>query len=287
MTSSAVFIQDQVSIGSRLDITAGLRWTRLGVRSRYDSFGFPFANADETYTRFTPRIGATLRVARGVSLFAGYAEGFQGVVAAFGVANPVPETSRSYEAGVKLSAPIHGLSGTIAAYQITRQHVVTADPVNFGLSIQTGEQRARGLEADLIYEPDPALSVLANYAYTEAEVTADNRLPVGDALRRVPRHAGRLAAHYRFQARALQGLEIGGGVTAVSRRELTLPNTVSAPGIALLDAQASWRLGRVMVALSMVNLGGARGFEPYAYLGGAYVIPTQPRSAYLTLRAGF
>jgi iron complex outermembrane receptor protein len=282
----AVYVQDQIAIGDRLDITAGLRWTRLDVKSRYTSFGVPFVDADDSYDEVTPRIGATWKVSDGISLFAGYSEGFHGTVVAFGVANPKPETSQSYEAGLKFAAKDVGLSGTIAAYSIARQNVITSDPLNPFASIQTGEQRAQGYEADLVYEPNRSLSVLFNYAFTDAEVTEDNTLPVGDQLRRVPRHSGRLAARYRFSG-SLQGLEFGGGLTATSSRQLTLPNTTSVDGLTLVDAQASYDFGRASVSLSVINLTDEDGFEPYSYFAGQYVAPTQPRSAYITLRARF
>ena len=287
METAAVFVQDQIAIGDRLDLTVGLRWTKLDIQSSYTSFGFPFVDTDESYSRLTPRIGATYAVSEGLSLFAGYAEGFHGVVVAFGVPNPDPETSQSFEAGVKFASPIKGLTGTVSLYQLTRQNVVTADPLNPGFSIQTGEQRAKGFETDLVYEPGAALSVLFSYAYTDAEVTEDNTLPVGDRLRRVPEQSGRLAARYRFQSEAWRGLEIGAGVTAVSSRELTLPNTVAVDGMALVDAQASYAFGPATLSLSIVNLTDNGGFEPYQYFGGAYVIPTQPRSAFITLRTTF
>lgn len=287
MKSFALFAQDQISIGDAFDITVGLRWTRLDVTSRYLSFGFPFVDTDESYDEVTPRIGATWRVSPSVSLFAGYAEGFKGTVAAFGVTDPQPETSQAYEGGVKFNFADMGLSGGVSIYQITRQNVTTADPLNPGLSIQTGEQRAKGLEADVVYEPTPSLSMLFSYAYTDAEVTEDNTLPVGDNLRRVPRNSGRIAVRYRFLDGGLKGLEIGGGVTAVSDRELTLPNTVAVDGLTLFDAQASYDFGPVQISLSIINLTDEDGFEPYQYFNGAYVAPTQPRSAFVTLRTSF
>jgi len=287
METKALFVQDQVAIGDRLDLTVGLRWSKLDVQSSYTSFGFPLVAADESYEKVTPRIGATYEVSDGLSLFAGYAEGFHGVVVAFGVTHPDPETSQSLEAGLKFAAPIKGLTGTVSAYQLTRQNVVTADPLHPGFSIQAGEQRAKGFETDLVYEPGPALSILFNYAYTNAEVTEDNTIPVGDSLRRVPEHSGRLAARYRFQSDAWRGLEVGAGVTAVSSRELTLPNTVAVKGMALVDAQASYDIGPATLSLSIINLTDNDGFEPYQYFGGAYVIPTQPRSAFITLRTTF
>jgi iron complex outermembrane receptor protein len=83
---------------------------------------------------------------------------------------------------------------------------------------------------------------------------------------------------------AAQGLSVGAGVTAVGRRELTLPNSVSAPGLATMDAQAACDFGRYTIEVSGVNLTGRRAFEPYQYFGFPVVMPTQPRSAYVTLK---
>lgn len=282
LESIALFAQDQISIGDRLDVTLGLRWTRINVTSNAG------VTTDATQEKVTPRIGATYRVVEGVSLFGGYAEGFQGVVGGgFYAITPKPETSRAWEGGVKFAAPIKGLTGTASLYQITRQNVVTADPVQPFSYVQTGEQRSRGAELDVIYEPAPSFSLLFNYAYTDAQVTKDNSLPVGDRLRAVPEHSGRLAARYRFREGAFRGFALGGGVTAISRRELTFPNTVSIKGAALVDAQASYDFGPVTLGLSVTNLLGSAALEPYQYFGGPYVIPTQPRSAYLTLKGGF
>lgn len=287
LRSGAVYVQDQLGIGDRLDITLGLRWTRLTVRSTYTSFGIPFLDTDKTYEKLTPRIGATFALNSWISAFAGYGEGFYGTVAAFGVADPQPETSRSYEVGLKFNNRTVGLSGAVAIYDLARRNVITADPSNPFASIQTGEQRARGAELDMVYEPSRSISVLLSYAYTDARVTKDNTLPVGDRLRRIPSNAGRIAARYRFEGGTLNGLEVGAGVTAVSARELTLPNDVSVKGRALLDFQASYAFGPAILSLSIVNLTGESGFEPYQYFAGPYVIPTQPRSAFVALRARF
>lgn len=216
---------------------------------------------------------------------------FRGAFNFTGRETPKPELSRNYEAGVKLALNDIGLSGTLAVFEQTRRNVSTPDPDPtysiLGYSVQSGEQRARGVEADLLWEPIPALSLLANYAYTQAEVTEDNSIPVGDGLPRVPRHSGRLAARYRILDGAAKGLGFGAGITALSARELTLPNTVSAPGYALLDAQTSYEFDRYTISVSAVNLTGRKVFETYQYLGSPLVLPTQPRSAYLTLTASF
>jgi iron complex outermembrane receptor protein len=118
-------------------------------------------------------------------------------------------------------------------------------------------------------------------------VTEATTIPVGDRLRAVPKHSARLAGRYRFQNGNLKGLEAGAGITMVSKRELTLPNTATIDGSTLVDAQASYDFGPVRFGLSVVNLLGSKAFAPYQYLGGAFVTPVQPRSAFVTLRAGF
>ncbi len=278
--TTAVYAQDQIAIGERLDVTAGLRWSQLDLNQRSNG-------VKKTYDEWTPRLGVTFQARPGVALFAGYSEGFRGVLNFLGLKPPVPETSLSWEAGVKLAKPVRGLSATFAAFEITRQNVPTPDPANPFFQIQTGEQRSRGLEVDAIWEPVSAFSLLANYAFLDAEVTRDELLPVGDRLRRSPKHSGRLAARYRFPEGRLARLEIGGGVTARSRREITVPNVDSTPGYWLADAQASYELGRVSLALSITNLTDAEELDPFLYLDQSVVAPVEGRAAFLTIRTHF
>jgi iron complex outermembrane receptor protein len=189
------------------------------------------------------------------------------------------------EGGLKLALPKAHLAGTIAIFNQTRDNVATPDPTNFLYSVQTGQQRARGAEADLTWEPIRALSFLANYAYTEATVTKDNAIPIGNLLARVPRNSGRVAARYRLPNGAAKGLSFGAGVTGFSSRQDTLPNTVSTPGYAALDVQATYDFGRrYTFEGSAVNLAGRRTYDPYEYFGFAVVMPNQPLSAYVTLK---
>lgn len=287
LSSVAVFVQNQMKFGERLDITAGLRWSRLDVSSFYESGGVTFVDSDTADERVTPRLGATFKLADGLSLFAGWSEGFQGVVAPFGVADPKPEESQAYDGGVKFATPVPGLTGTVSAYQVTRQNVVTADPANPFASIQTGEQRSRGAEIDLIYEPSRSLSVLFSWGWNDTEITRDTTFAVGARPARVPEQSGRLAARYRFGDGSLQGLELGGGLTHVGERFITLPNALKAKAFTTLDIQVSYPVGPATLAVSVTNLTDSNHFEPYAYLNQAVVIPARPRAFSLSLRASF
>lgn len=279
--TAAAYVQDQATYG-RLHLSGSLRFTRFNWRRAEEPV------IDVSYNHVSPRFGATFDIAEGAALFAGFATGFRLPTDYFGVKPPKPETSRSIEGGLKLAMPRAGVWGTIAIYELKRQNVIAPDPDpdNFGFSIQTGEQRARGFEADITWEPTRSLSILANYAYTDAKVTKDTVIPVGDRLARVPKHSGRVAIHYRVREGAAKGLSFGAGVTAFTSRETFLPNAASVPGYAVIDAQASYDFGRFTVTVSGVNLGGRRAFDTYEYLSPV-VIPIQPRSGYVMLKARF
>ncbi|AXE63968.1 ligand-gated channel [Hyphomonas sp. CACIAM 19H1] len=274
----AAYVQDQASYG-RLHLTGGLRVTSLKF---VENSNIGVAN-DSTYTHVSPRIGATFDLVPGVAAYAGYATAFRAPFGFIGLASPRPETSDNLEGGLKLDLPATGLSGTVAAFRQVRDDVTVSDPDNLGFYIQSGRQRASGLELDLVWEPVPAFSLLANYAYTD---TRDEGVAPGDELTRVPNNSGRIAARYRVLDGSLKGLSFGAGVTAFSSRELTLPNTVAVPGYAAIDAQASYEFDHFTVGVSAINLGGREAFDPFSYFGNAIVAPNQPRSVFLTLKAG-
>jgi iron complex outermembrane receptor protein len=275
--TASVYVEDHLRIGERWTLQAGLRGTRLHFRQ-------PSSGTDETYNEVTPRLGTSVLLNERVSLFAGYSEGFRGVSNFFGLAPPVPETSRQYEIGAKFAAA-GGLSGSVAAFRLDRRNVVISagDLGNPFLQSQSGEQRAQGVDVDLVFEPSPAWSALVAYAYTDTEVTRDVVPRLGGAFARVPKHSGRAAVRYRVVDGALAGLGFGLGVRATSPRELTLPNLDRVPGATVFDAQVSYAWTNAEIALSLVNLTNKRYFEPYQYLAQSVVIPGDPRSGYVNL----
>lgn len=275
--TTAFYGQDQATYG-RLHVMGSLRYTQLEFREREQA-------TDQTYHHASPRVGATLDVAHGIALYAGYATAFRGSFGFFGPTPPKPETSQNFEGGVKFMLAKYGLSGTISGFDQTRNNVATADPSNPLLSVQAGQQRAFGAETDIAWEPTRAFSMLANYAYTEATVTKDNVIPVGNVLARVPRNSGRVATRYRVQHGPATGLAFGAGVTGFSAREDTLPNTVLTPGYAAVDAQAAYDFGRrYTIEGSAVNLTNRHTYDSYEYFGFPVVMPNQPLSAYVTLK---
>ncbi|WP_448120941.1 TonB-dependent siderophore receptor [Xanthomonas arboricola] len=278
-TTVAGYVQDQATYG-RLHLTGALRLTSLKF---IENTNYSVDN-DKTYSHVSPHLGATFEVAPGVAVFAGYATAFRAPFGFIGLTTPKPETSKNIEGGLKLSLPGSGLSGTVALFRQTHDNVAVSDPANAGYYLQSGRQRANGVEMDMVWEPSPAFSLLANYAHTK---TRDEGTAPGDRIARVPDNSGRIAARYRLLHGPAKGLAFGAGITALSARELTLPNTIAVPGYAVVDAQASYDFGRYTLGLSLVNLTGRKAWDPYSYMGYPVVAPNQPRSAYVTLRVVF
>ncbi|MGP1256415.1 MAG: TonB-dependent siderophore receptor [Kiloniellales bacterium] len=276
----AAYGQHQTTLFGRIHLLGGLRWTRLTIKEQE-------LGQDTKATEVTPRFGAAVDVTEDITAFASYGRGFRGVQAFTGDGPPEPEESEQIEVGLRFSFDRIGLSGSIAGYQLIRESVPTFDPDNAGFQFQTGEQRSRGAELDLIWQATPELTFLANYAYTNAKVTDDLRIPEGDRLARIPRHSGRVAARYAFLDGPLDGLGLGVGVTAASKREITLPNRVETDAYVVADAQLSYELGPIRLGLTVENLTDEDHFEPYQFLGQSVVRPTQPRSLFATVSASF
>ncbi|MEO1657572.1 MAG: TonB-dependent siderophore receptor [Pseudomonadota bacterium] len=279
----AGYVQDHIRMGDRVSVMVGGRLSEYELVEIEGGQG-----TDQTFTRFDPRIGATVELTSGLSVFAGWSTGSRLSLffASSDGAPPELETSRSAEGGIKFALSGLGLSGTLAGFHVVRDDVPTPDPTTFVTSLQTGEQRSVGAEIDLVWEPSPQLSVLVSAAYTDSEVTEDTVVPEGDSLPRVPEYSGRVAARYRFQG-VLEGLGVGAGVTFASEADITLPNSFDSDAYAVLDAQASYEVGRYRIGLTVQNLADAEYFTPYQYFNQAVVRPGTPRSAFVTLSAAF
>lgn len=213
-----------------------------------------------------------------MTVFGGYGEGLRAVRLFAGTAPPKPEEAAQLEAGVKLVLPF-GFSGTLAVFDITRRNAVTSDPNNPLLQTQTGEQRSRGFDADLTWQPIGGLQMIASYAHVEAEITKDELIPVGNRVDRVPENSGRLWTNYKFQEGWLKNVSVGAGFYAASRQAISLDNQFFTPGFVTLDAKIGYDSERWSIALTAKNLTNHRYFIPYPFATGR-VAPGDPLTVF-------
>ena len=192
--------------------------------------------------------------------------------------------SKHMEAGLKINFASQ-LTGQLAVYQIDRSNVAVRSMMNSRFSVPDGKQRSRGFEADLVWQATDALSVLANYAHTDARFINNpggTSVQEGNRLARVPENSGRLWANYSFHHDLLRGLSLGGGVYVQSGAYLSDNNSYKTKGYHTFDATLSYEIKQFKVATTIKNLTDEEYYEPYGYLGG-HVIPSAGTSVFATV----
>ncbi|WP_442944374.1 TonB-dependent siderophore receptor [Nostoc sp.] len=249
-----IYVQDQVTLFDNLKLLLGVRFDTFRSTSEDR-----IANTEEELSdsAFSPRVGIVYQPFEPISLYASYSRAFNPVtgVTSFEGDAFQPERATQYEVGIKADLSDR-LSATLAFYDITRSNVVTADPVpdRDGFSVQTGEQRSRGIEFNIGGEILPGWNLIAGYAYTDAQITQDNELPVGNLLRNTPRNSFNLWTSYEFQRGPLQGFGAGVGFFFVGERQGDLPNTFELPSYFLTDAAIFYKRDRFRASLNFRNL---------------------------------
>jgi iron complex outermembrane recepter protein len=243
-----VFLQDQITILDNVIIVGGLRYDSVDFRNVEDGTG-------QSNSAWSPRLGVVYRPLENLSLYASYAQAFvpnsaQGIDGNF----LEPERSEGFEIGIKTELLDGNLLATLAFFDITKRNVATVvDPLT-GASAATGAQRSQGIELDVIGEILPGWNVIGFYAYTDARVTEDNVIPVGNRLLNAPRHSAGLWSTYTIQSGDLQGLGFGLGVNYVSNRFGNLNNDFELGDYFLTNAALFYRRDNWQLALNVNNV---------------------------------
>jgi len=246
-----IYLQDQITLLPNLKLLVGGRFDTLR-ETTIDRLSF--TTTVQSDTAFSPRVGIVYQPIPAISLYASYARSFTPAigVAASG-ATFQPERGTQYEVGIKADLT-QRLSATLAYYDLTRSNVRTPDPIDPIFSVQTGKQRSQGVEFDISGEILPGWNIIAGYAYTDARVTEDNDIPVGNQLFNAAKHSANLWTTYRIQTGSLQGLGFGVGLYYVGDRPLDNANTIELPGFLRTDAAIFYERDRLRIALNFRNI---------------------------------
>jgi iron complex outermembrane receptor protein len=206
-----------------------------------------------------------------------------------------PETGRSLELGTKWESENKRMGATAAYFDILKSNVLTADPVNAGFSVATGEIRSSGLEFDFSGQLSTHWRINASLVFNDVEITKDNTLEVGGRLLNVPRVNGSLLAVYEDAFTNGQRYGIGGGATHVGQRLGQARTQAQAnaatpafelPSYTTAKLVAYWRLNpKRRVTLDVDNL-----FDTSHYtssFNSVWVTPGTARTITLGLQAKF
>lgn len=291
---TGIYIQDHLKFGDLATLTLGGRYDWAEASGQKDS-------------AFSPRVGVTAKLVSGVNAYASWSKSFLPQLSARQVisvdgegtvteAGPLPpERGQNIEFGIKFAPEGLPVSGSVAVFQLTRKNVATPDPrpaYANEYSVVSGEQRARGFEAELRWQPLRGFDVALAYTYVDAKVTKDNRFTVGAPLANVPKHNIGAFAQYQVPEGPLAGLGANLGVTYNSKRNgdhwSTKPDgsvLIWLPSYTLVDAGLSYRRDSWGLQLTVANLFDKRYFPDTG--GIDRVTPGNPRSWRLTLSKEF
>lgn len=198
---------------------------------------------EQTDTAITWRAGLLYLFDSGVAPYVSYATSFTPTIGTntYGQAFK-PTTGQQYEVGLKYQPPSTNLLLTASLFNLAEQNVLTSDPSNPNNSIQTGEQRSRGLELQAKAGLTSNFDLTASYAYLDAKVTQANDGTQGFHIWDVPRNAGSVWADYKLTGTALAGLSLGGGVRYTGSTT-DQSNTLHVPPFTLIDAAVRYDFG--------------------------------------------
>ncbi len=242
---TGLFVQDQVTLGD-WDFLAGLRYSSFSTQA---IGGEEYSDSD-----LAPRLGVVYRYTDDLSFYGTYAEGFEpnfGYTSAQG--GPFdPTTSRLFEVGAKHLAFGGDLLFTAALYHIVNDDIVVwaNDASNPDLYRQRGQEQSTGLELEAIGNLTDRLSIIANYAYNNAEVTEDEIAEnEGKTKEGAPHHAATLWGKYDLGS----GFAVGAGAEYVGERE-TFQEGFPLPDYTLFNAGVFYEKGDVDISLVGKNL---------------------------------
>ncbi|MEZ0541781.1 TonB-dependent siderophore receptor [Fibrella arboris] len=260
---TGIYAQDEIHLlADRLKLTIAGRYT---TSQNVD----PYSGTVKA-GKFTPRLGFSYLLNKTTSVYGVYDQAYVPQAGGDFAGNSFkPITGTNNEIGLKKEW-LGGLwTSTLSAYRITKNNVLTADPIHQNFSVQLGQTQTQGIEMDLRGQVVHGLDLTLNYAYTDSKVTKDTRLEnVGVAVPGSTRHIANAWLSYKATGGTLRGwgVSLGGQYQEGRSSWYVFDGTSQAmKEYVRLDGAVSYTTNRFSVAFNVNNL-----LNSYLYVGGAY-----------------
>ncbi len=281
----AAYLQDQIALSEQWKVLAGLR---------YDKFEVDFndkraANADTSSTdeEVSPRFGVIWTPTAAQTYYASYSYSFlpsgEQLSLATNTENLDPEKAINYEVGARWDLA-QALTLSAAVFRLDREDVRSADPLNPGFFVQTGEQRTEGFEIGVQGQVTPWWQVFAGYADLDSEITkTTSSAPKGRKVGLVPESMASIWNRFELG----QGWGAGLGIVHQSSSYTSFTNAVKLPSFTRVDAAVYYTFNdrKTRLALNVENLTDKEYF-PTAHSDNN-ISPGAPLNARLTLTTQF
>ncbi|WP_370112934.1 TonB-dependent siderophore receptor [Bradyrhizobium sp. USDA 329] len=273
-----LYAQDQIKLG-RLSFQFGGR--QDFVTTQVDN-GLANTSVSKDASAFTGRAAVMYNFDNGIAPYFSYSESFLPVLATASGQLLNPETGVQYEVGIKYQPIGWNALFTFAAFDLTRDNVVTYAPPSY-LAEQTGQVKSRGIELEGTMSLADGWNLRAAYAYVDAVVTQDP-VNVGKAPVTVPLNRASLWSDYTLQNGPLAGLQFGGGIRYVGATWGDDANTFKVGASTVLDALLAYTKDNWRLSLNVTNLADTRYVAACYGLSGCFYAERRKAIARLTYR---
>ena len=287
------YIQDMIDLG-KVKALIGLRYDDyFSKNSSLPNYLTEAARDTSEADALLPRIGLVYQPLSFLSIYGSYTTSFRPQTSNSIVSGGPfdPQKGVQYEFGAKADLIQNRLLATIAWFSIDKNNLLipdVKDPLGIR-QVQVNAVNSKGVELSVQGSITSALSLIANYSYTDARFTEDaQNNQKGDRLINSPKHIFSAWANYDLKINDDSKLVVGAGarhfsdaVTAFSAN----PQTFLVPSYTVLDASLGYFYQKVGLRFNLNNLTDAR------YFTGAYgfvsVFPGAPRNFRATLSYDF
>lgn len=283
--STSAYVQDQISLGERFEVVAGLRYDRFEITGLdfMPDPDRPFARTDE---KVSPRLGLIYKPQPDVSIYGSYSRSFlprsgdQFLTLSVTQQNLEPEEFTNHEVGAKWDIR-PDLNITAAVFRLDRTNATTPDPLNPTVTINVGATRTEGFELALTGRVMPNWQVSGGYSWQDARLQGNDSVRLGQT----PKQQVSVWNRYDISRR----LGFGLGVIHQSSQFAairTSATTTRLPGFTRVDAAVFYRVSdTVRMQLNIENL------LDESYVSDAHnnfnISTGAPLNARLTLSARF
>jgi iron complex outermembrane receptor protein len=246
-----VYAQDQLKLGRLTLVLSGRNdWVNTFDNNQLA----PSVNRDDS--RFSGRAGLIYNTDMGIAPYVSYATSYNPIIGTNATGQLfTPETGQQSEVGVKIQPT--GFDGHFGAslFDLKRQNVLTTDPNNVNLQLQTGEVTSRGVELEAVANVMPGLKVTGAFTDFHIFVSKDlNPALIDTVPTNTPSEIASVWGDYTFQSGQLAGFGFGAGVRYNGISYADTANTLVVPAYVVGDAAIHYEVKNWRFALNVTNI---------------------------------
>lgn len=236
-------------------------------------------------TEFTPYAGAVYDLDFNHSLYASYSQVFKPQVETDASGDMLkPREGEQYEVGVKGSYFGGDLNTRVSAFRLYDENRA-ASVLDENYSAAVGKMRIQGAEVEMAGNLTPQWGISAGYTYMDTEVKQASTDRDDGIFMLMPNNMVNLWTQYDVEGGSLDGLTLGGGVTAMSGFESS--QGVTAPGYAVVDAMVGYDFTQQLSG--QLNFNNILDRHYYSRVGGTntFNMPGAPSNVMASVRYDF